>query len=237
MSTYVYAITGADHPLRLDDLHGVGEPPSPLRTVTADGVAAVVSDAPDGLRAKRRDVMAHEGVLEALMADGATLPMRFGLLGPDDGRVAEVLEQEGDAYRARLAELDGHVEYNLKAAREEQDLLREIMARSEQVRQLNERARSGPGGHDERIALGELVARSVAERGSEQAEETMQALLPVAARVSRSEPGGSHFLNVSFLVPAESSDAFVRAVQDEADRRGDAYTFTLTGPLPPYSFV
>ncbi|MFD3652191.1 GvpL/GvpF family gas vesicle protein [Streptomyces sp. NPDC058620] len=237
MSTYVYAITGADHPLRLDDLHGVGEPPSPLRTVTADGVAAVVSDAPDGLRAKRRDVMAHEGVLEALMADGATLPMRFGLLGPDDVRVAEVLEREGDAYRARLAELDGHVEYNLKAAREEQDLLREIMARSEQVRQLNERARSGPGGHDELIALGELVARSVAERGSEQAEETMQALLPVAARVSRSEPGGSHFLNVSFLVPAESADAFVRAVQDEADRRGDAYTFTLTGPLPPYSFV
>lgn len=70
MPTYIYAITGADHPLRLDGLQGVGDPPSPLRTLIAGDVAAVVSDAPEGLRAKRRDVLAHEAVLEALMADG-----------------------------------------------------------------------------------------------------------------------------------------------------------------------
>ncbi|MFF7177646.1 GvpL/GvpF family gas vesicle protein [Streptomyces sp. NPDC008121] len=237
MSTYVYAITSADHPLRLDNLQGVGEPPSPLRAVTADSVAAVVSDAPEGLRAKRRDVLAHEHVLEALMSDGATLPMRFGLLGPDDARVAEVLGQEAPAYRQRLAELDGHVEYNLKAARDEQDLLREIMAHSDQVRELNERTRSNPAAQEDRIALGELVAQEVAARGGGQAEDTLERLAPAAARVSRAEPGASHFLNVSFLVPAASSDAFVRAVSQEAERRGTAYTFTLTGPLPPYSFV
>lgn len=237
MSTYVYAITGADHPLRLDDLQGVGDPPSPLRTVTTGTVAAVVSDAPAGLRAKRRDVLAHENVLEALMSDGATLPMRFGLLGPDDERVAEVLDREAPAYQERLAELDGHVEYNLKAARDEQDMLREILTQSEQVRQLNERTRSNPAAHDERVALGELVAHEVAARGGGQAEETMQRLSPAAARASRSEPGASHFLNVSFLVPTGSTDAFVRAVQEEADRLGEAYAFTLTGPLPPYSFV
>ncbi|MEU7116082.1 GvpL/GvpF family gas vesicle protein [Streptomyces sp. NPDC046182] len=237
MPTYVYAITGAEHPLRLNTLQGVGNPPSPLRTVTTGDVAAVVSDAPDGLRAKRRDVLAHEGVLEALMADGATLPMRFGLLGADDDKVAEALERDGDTYRARLAELDGHVEYNLKAAREEEDLLLEILSGSEQIRQLNERTRSGAAAQDERIALGELVAAQVAERHSRQAEETMQRLLPTAARVARAEPGASHFLNVSFLVPARSTEAFVRAVKDEADRLGEACTFTLTGPLPPYSFV
>ncbi|MEV4950100.1 GvpL/GvpF family gas vesicle protein [Streptomyces sp. NPDC053755] len=237
MSTYVYAITSADHPLRLDDLQGVGEPPSPLRAVTADSVAAVVSDAPEGLRAKRRDVLAHEQVLEALMSDGATLPMRFGLLGPDDARVAEVLGREADAYRQRLAELDGHVEYNLKAARDEEDLLREIMAQSEQVRELNERSRSESATHDDRIALGELVANEVVARGGSQAEATLERLSPAATRASRAEPGSSHFLNVSFLVPAGSADAFVQAVSAEADRLGDAYTFTLTGPLPPYSFV
>ncbi|MCT4353917.1 GvpL/GvpF family gas vesicle protein [Streptomyces sp. Je 1-79] len=237
MPTYVYAITGADHPLHLNTLQGVGDPPSPLRTVTTGDIAAVVSDAPDGLRAKRRDVLAHEGVLEALMADGATLPMRFGLLGADDGKVAEALERDSDAYRARLGELDGHVEYNLKAARDEQDLLREILTESEEIRQLNERTRSGAAPQDERIALGELVAAKVAERHSAQAEETMRGLLPTVARVARAEPGTSHFLNVSFLVPSQATDAFVRAVQQEADRQGEASTFTLTGPLPPYSFV
>ncbi|MFJ3583351.1 GvpL/GvpF family gas vesicle protein [Streptomyces sp. NPDC090127] len=237
MPTYVYAITGVDHPLRLDELQGVGEPPAPLRTVTTGDIAAVVSDAPEGLRAKRRDVLAHEGVLETLMADGATLPMRFGLLGPDDEKVAEALAQDSDAYRTRLAELAGHVEFNLKAARDEQDLLLEIVAESDQIRELNERTRSGAAGQDERIALGELVSGQVAERSQAQAEKTMERLLPTAARAARGEPSASHFLNVSFLVPAESSEEFVRAVREEAERQGDACTFTLTGPLPPYSFV
>ncbi|MFF5505056.1 GvpL/GvpF family gas vesicle protein [Streptomyces roseolus] len=237
MPTYVYAIVAADHPARLEGLQGVGSPPAALRTVSAGDLTAVVSDAEEGLRAKRRDVLAHEAVVESLMADGATLPMRFGLLGPDDGKVAEVLEHDGDAYRTRLTELDGHLEFHLKAARDEQDLLREIVADSEEVRQLNERTRSGDAAQEDRVALGELVAREIAGRNAEQAEDTLRRLEPVAARVSRSEPGSGDFLNVSFLVPTGASKEFVHAVQEEADRRGDACTFTLTGPLPPYSFV
>ncbi|MFB7172128.1 GvpL/GvpF family gas vesicle protein [Streptomyces sp. NPDC056254] len=237
MPTYIYAITTHDHPLRLDDLQGVGEEAAPLRTVRAGEVAAVVSDAPEGLRAKRRDVLAHEAVLESLMADGATLPMRFGLLGPDDDQVAQALEQDSAAYRSRLAELAGHVEFNLKAARDEQDLLLEIVSESDQIRELNERTRSGSAGQDDRIALGELVAGQVAERNNEQAQRTLEKLQPAAARVSRAEPGASHFLNASFLVPAATADEFVEAVREEADRRGETYTLTLTGPLPPYSFV
>ncbi|MGW0119506.1 GvpL/GvpF family gas vesicle protein [Streptomyces sp. NPDC003327] len=237
MPTYVYAIVSADHPASLEGLQGVGEPPAALRTVSAGDLAAVVSDAEEGLRAKRRDVLAHEAVVESLMADGATLPMRFGLLGPDDGKVAEVLEHDGDAYRARLGELDGHLEFHLKAARDEQDLLREIVADSEEIRQLNERTRSGDAAQEDRVALGELVAREVAERSAAQAEDTLKRLEPVATKVARSEPGSGHFLNASFLVPAGSSKEFVHAVREEADRGGDACTFTLTGPLPPYSFV
>ncbi|KPI34258.1 Gas vesicle synthesis GvpLGvpF [Actinobacteria bacterium OV450] len=237
MPTYIYAITTKDHPLHLDGLQGVGEPATPLRTVRVGEVAAVVSDAPEGLRAKRRDVLAHEAVLESLMAEGAILPMRFGLLGPDDDQVAQALEQHGAAYRSRLAELDGHVEFNLKAARDEQDLLLEIVSESDQIRELNERTRSGSAGQDDRIALGELVAGQVAGRNNEQAQKTLEKLLPAAARVSRAEPGASHFLNASFLVSAQTADEFVKAVREEADRRGETYTLTLTGPLPPYSFV
>ncbi|GLX17039.1 GvpL/GvpF family gas vesicle protein [Streptomyces lavendulae] len=237
MPTYIYAITTKDHPLRLDDLQGVGEEATPLRTVRAGEVAAVVSDAPEGLRAKRRDVLAHEAVLESLMADGATLPMRFGLLGPDDDQVARALEQDGAAYRSRLAELAGHVEFNLKAARDEQDLLLEIVSESDRIRELNERTRSGAGGQDDRIALGELVAGQVAERNNEQAQKTLEKLQSAAARVSRAEPGAGYFLNASFLVAVETADEFVKAVREEADRRGETYTLTLTGPLPPYSFV
>ncbi|MEI5032043.1 GvpL/GvpF family gas vesicle protein [Streptomyces sp. S1A(2023)] len=38
-------------------------------------------------------------------------------------------------------------------------------------------------------------------------------------------------------MPRAETDAFVAAVRREAEQCGDAYAFTLTGPLPPYSFV
>lgn len=236
MPTYIYAITDAGHPLPLNGLHGVGDPPSPLRTLRSGRLAAVVSDAPPGLRAKRRDVMAHQSVLETLMAGGATLPMRFGLVGPGDGEVTAALDREADAYQERLAELDGRVEYNLKAGRDEEDLLREIMTESDEIRQLNERTRT-EGSHDDRVALGELVAREVTARGLREAEDVAVRLADAADRTSHAEPAPQQFLNLSFLVPRAETDAFVAAVRREAEQRGDAYSFTLTGPLPPYSFV
>ncbi|MER8032539.1 GvpL/GvpF family gas vesicle protein [Streptomyces bauhiniae] len=237
MPTYVYGITGADHPLHLEEVFGVGESPAPLRTVRTGSLTAVVSDAPEGLRAKRRDVQAHQRVLEVLMSDGATLPMRFGLLAPDDEQVASALDAEGDRYRARLEELDGHIEYHLKVSRDEDDLLREIVAESDQVRELRERTRDQPGAHDERVALGELISHEVSARSSAEAEELSQRLSQAATRLSAGEPSSTHFLNVSFLVPEDGVESFVQAVERESDQRGDAYTFTLTGPLPPYSFV
>lgn len=78
MSTYVYAITRASHPLELRGGVGVGETPEPLRTVQDQELAAVLSDAPENLRAKRRDLQAHEEVLEARLAGASrSLPNRI----------------------------------------------------------------------------------------------------------------------------------------------------------------
>jgi len=235
--TYVYAITAADHPLRLDDVTGVGEPPSALRVVKTKALSAVVSDAPEDLRAKRRDLVAHQTVLEGLLTDGAALPMRFGLMGPDDDQVVAVLEQQRDAYVDRLKEIDGCVEYNLKVARDEQDQLLEIVTQSEEVRRLNERTRQNPTAHQEKVALGELISHEVQARQEGDAKDIVAVLTPSAVQVSVGEPTKTHFVNVSFLVKRDEAAAIAQAVYEEAERRGDAYTFTLNGPLPPYSFV
>ncbi|MDQ0792650.1 GvpL/GvpF family gas vesicle protein [Streptomyces sp. B1I3] len=237
MATYIYAITAADHPLRLEGLSGVGDPPSELRTVKTRDLGAVVSDTPPGLRAKRRDLVAHQSVLERLMAEGAALPMRFGLVGPDDGQVLDALEREKERYTARLAELDGRLEYNLKVARDEEGQLREILHDSEEARELTEYTRRNPGAQDKMMALGELVAKEVQSRQEAVGREIASALVPAAERTAEAEPTAKHFLNVSYLVKREEAAAFSQAVHDEAERRGDEFQFRLNGPLPPYSFV
>ncbi|GGJ84139.1 gas vesicle protein [Streptomyces camponoticapitis] len=237
MPTYIYAITGADHPLRLDGLKGVGDPPSDLRTVRTGDLGAVVSDTPSDLRAKRRDLVAHQSVLERLMAEGAALPMRFGLVGPDDDQVLAALEQERESYTARLGELDGRLEYNLKVSRPEESLLREILSASGDVRRLSEFTRQNPGAQKEKMALGELVSQEIQVRQGTVGNEITSVLTAEAERVSAGEPTKAHFLNVSFLVKRDEAAAFSQAVYEEAERRGDDYEFTLNGPLPPYSFV
>jgi hypothetical protein len=237
MPTYIYAITAADHPRNVEGLDGVGESGGPLRTVGAGKLSAVVGDAPENLRAKRRDLAAHQAVLERLMADGATLPMRFGLVGPDDAAVETVLEENQDAYAQRLSELEGCLEYNLKVGRDEDDLLREVVAGSEEIQRLRETTRQHPEAQEEKVRLGELVSGEVHSRGQAEAHEVAERLAPGARRHAVAEPTQSHFLNASFLVRREDAAAFAQSVHEEAERRGDAYSFSLNGPLPPYSFV
>ncbi|MDN0197265.1 GvpL/GvpF family gas vesicle protein [Streptomyces sp. S.PNR 29] len=234
---YVYAVTGSDHPLRLDGLRTVGGAGGSLSTVVHGPLAAVVSPAPAGLRPKRRDLAAHQALQERLMADGAVLPMRFGLLAPDDTAVRTALEVKGEEYTRRLAELHGTTEFNLKAARSQDDLLREILDESDEARRLNERTRDGHGTYEDRVALGELVARQVEARQRRLADQVVEQLSGLARSRVVAAPAKDDFLNVSFLVERARAHEFTEAGARLAHDYGEAYDFRLRGPLPPYSFA
>ncbi|MYS90732.1 MULTISPECIES: GvpL/GvpF family gas vesicle protein [Streptomyces] len=234
---YVYAVTRSDHPLRLDGLRTVGGRDDPPRVVVHGPLAAVVSPAPPGLRPKRRDLAAHQELQERLMADGSVLPMRFGLVAPDDTAVRTALEEHGQDYARRLGELHGTAEFNLKAARDQDDLLREVLGASEEARRLNQCTRDGTGSHEDRLALGELVARQVDARQRRQAEEIVGRLSGLARSSVLADPANDDFLNVSFLVERARAEEFTTAGRRMAHDYGDAYDFRLRGPLPPYSFA
>jgi hypothetical protein len=235
---YVYAVTGSDHPLRLDGLRTVGgDAGGSLSTVVHGGLAAVVSPAPPDLRPKRRDLAAHQELQERLMADGAVLPMRFGLLAPDDEAVKRALEEKGEEFTRKLVELHGTTEFNLKAARSQEDLLREVLTESDEARRLNERTRGGNGTYEDRVALGELVARQVDARQRLLAEQVVQQLSGLARARVQAAPAKDDFLNVSFLVSRSRAHEFTEAGERLALDYGEGYEFRLRGPLPPYSFA
>ncbi|TJZ58683.1 GvpL/GvpF family gas vesicle protein [Streptomyces piniterrae] len=237
MAVYVYSIVATDHPQRLDDLDGVGDPPSTLRTVAAEQLTAVVSDAPEELRPKRRDLGAHQAVQERLMTDGTVLPMQFGFTAPDDDAVRAVLEERTQEFIERLRALKDCAEYHLKAAMDEDALLRQILLDSEEARRLNEQIKSGGNPPDLPLALGELVANEVQARQNQLAVETLDALDGFARDRRVSEPSGNDFLSVSFLVPRDGEDGFRTAEKHLADELGSDFDLRLRGPLPAYSFV
>ncbi|MGV9930967.1 GvpL/GvpF family gas vesicle protein [Streptomyces olivaceoviridis] len=237
MSTYVYGITARSHPALPEGMTGVGEPPLPVRVLTAGELAAVVSDAPEGLRPKRRDLLAHQNVLAEAGAAGCVLPMRFGSVSPDDDTVTSVLTERAEHYLERLRELDGKVEYNVKATHIEEAVLHRVMAENAEVRALAEaNRRAGGGSYDDRIRLGEMVAGAVKAKEAEDAAEVQRLLQPGAAAVSVGPESTGWLLNVSFLVSRESAEDFLAAV--ERVRKSHAHLeLRVNGPLPPYSFV
>lgn len=237
MSTYVYGITRATHPGRMTGRKGVGEDPATLRVVRSGELAAVVSDAPENLRPKRRDLEAHEAVLEALIADGTVLPMRFGALAAGDDDVERELSARADWYAGRLAELDGHHEVNLKAFHNEQAALSELLTGDPQLRAANDQMRAAGGDYAGQVDFGERVAAALETVRNRDAAQVLSVVRPYASAVYQGPPVDGAFLNVSLLVPDDVLDDLRTRVDELAGRAAGVVELKLSDPLPPYSFV
>ncbi|WP_328437633.1 GvpL/GvpF family gas vesicle protein [Streptomyces sp. NBC_00444] len=236
-STYVYGIAAASHPSLPKQLSGVGDPPRPVRVLTAGDLAALVSDAPEGLRPKRRDLLAHQAVLAEAGAAGCVLPMRFGSVAPDDDTVTGVLAERADHYKERLRALDGKVEYNVKAVHDEEAVLHRLLSENPEIRAMTEANRqAGGGSYEERLRLGESVVAAVKAREAEDATEVRAALEPAAAAVSVGPESTGWLANLSFLVQRATAERFMAAVE-ETRKAFPHLELRLNGPLPPYSFV
>lgn len=237
MSTYVYGITAGSHPSLPEGMDGVGEPARAVRIIKEGELAAVVSDAPEGLRPKRRDLLAHQNVLSETGAGGPVLPMRFGSVSPDDAAVTAVLAERADHFKERLRALADKVEYNVKATHDEEAVLHRVMSENPEVRALTEANRSAGGGsYDDKLRLGEMVVAAVKRREVEDATEIQRALEPAAAAISVGPESTGWLANLSFLVEREAGDEFAAAVE-EVRKAHPHLDLRVHGPLPPYSFV
>ncbi|MFF2729023.1 GvpL/GvpF family gas vesicle protein [Streptomyces sp. NPDC058008] len=231
---YVYAIIPVGTALPPGAV-GVGGPPAALRRVDEGQVTAVVSDAPSRLRARRRDLMAHQDVLLGLADRGSLLPMRFGAVAPDEESVRAQLAGSQDGHLATLSHLDGCVEINLKAL-PAQDSLAAVVAEEKDVRRLREAVRRRPD-YEANVRLGEAVATALSRRAAEAGKKLLRTLTPMAREVAAGPEVHGCSLNVSFLVDRSGSDSFRATVRRFADTHREHAEFRVAGPLPCYSFV
>ncbi|KNB52284.1 GvpL/GvpF family gas vesicle protein [Streptomyces caatingaensis] len=236
MSTYVYGITHEGCALP-EGLTGVGEPPCPVRLVTGSGLAAVVSDCPEDLRPKRRDLLAHQRVLSEAGRAAAVLPLRFGSVSEGDEDVLDTLSRNADRYRSQLERLSGRVEYNVKAVHDEEAVLHLVLAEDARLRALAEANRkAGGGSYEDRLRFGEQVAEAVRSREAWDADLVRDTLEPLAEGCRPGPESGGWFLNLSFLLAEPAAERLVTTA-DRLRRAHPQLDLTVTGPLPPYSFV
>ena len=101
---------------------------------------------------------------------------------------------------------------------------------------MAEAGRTGGGSHEQKIQLGERIATAVQLREAADADLVRARLEEAAEDVSAGPQSTGWLANLSFLVVRERGADFLNAV-DELRKQQPHLVLTVTGPLPPYSFV
>jgi hypothetical protein len=235
---YVYGVVRGDG--SVPDIRGIAD--APLELVGAGEVAALTSVAPDEyLEAGREELLTHSRVLEATLERDTVLPMRFGVVVPDNETLrGRLLVGHREELTAQLAEMDGKIELALKGLYDEELILRELVAGDREIAGLRAAIAGKPEAatYYERIRLGELVAAAFAARQEHDSAACVEELRPHAVAVRAGEPIHERMaVNASFLVERSGLPAFDRALEEIGRREADRIRFRVTGPLPPHSFV
>ena len=212
-----------------------------VKSIAHDGVCALVGATADGpVRVRREGLLAHSDVLSAAMRHGPVLPMRFGVVLPDEETVRqELLEPSAPSFTRKLQALDGTAEFQLKATFDSERVLTSFLASDEGLASLAASIkRLGPAGHFDRIRLGELIAERVDERAGQIQAEILAALEPVAGAAQVGERNHEWMAaNIAFLVADGRRGDFDEAVDRLAITHAGDIQFRLIGPLPPHSFT
>lgn len=233
-SICVYAIVRADGSLPTGAT-GLDGRAVVLRAVGEGPVAAVISKAPAQVRARRRDLLAHQELLMGLAERGPVLPMRFGVLAPDEETLLRQLAAEEDRHLATLARLAGHMEINVKAL-PAQDGLAALVSGDTRLRRLREEVRQHPG-YEASVRLGEAVVAALSRRAAEAGRHVLRDLTPMARATALGPEVRGCALNVSFLVQRTAGERFQARVEHLATTHRDHVELRVAGPLPCYSFV
>jgi Gas vesicle synthesis protein GvpL/GvpF len=238
---YVYGILPADVELA-DEMPGVGDPPSQIRVVRSDGLAALVSEvdlsrelgSPD-------DLMAHKDILDASAAELPVLPLRFGaVLTSEDAVAEELLDANHDEFANALDELDGKAQFVVKGRYVEDVILDEILSQSKQAARLAEKiqGKNSDATRDARIQLGEMINEAVAAKREKDTRALGEAMKGhCVASVVRDPTHELDAVHVAFLVDSDEESDMEAVLEDLAGTWDGRIEMRLLGPMAAYDFV
>lgn len=232
---------------------GVGG--GPVRTVSADGLTAVVEDVDErefGTAALRRNLenldwldrtaRAHHAVIEAAAGRGPVVPMRLATVYSSERKVAAMLRQRAADLLSALSRITACSEWGVKAFAAEPDEA-EASAPQEQAGPGPEP--TGPGAAYLQRRRAQLTARRSSREQAMISAQRIHAELEQHSVSARLYPAQSPdlagrqakmVLNAAYLVTDVRADEFAAAVADLTVGH-PSVRLALTGPWPAYSFA
>lgn len=250
--SYVYAVGRAGTPVETELTGRQGLEGTPLRTVRAGDLVALVSSVSsasygtEGVQAQMEDLgrlevlaRTHHAVVEAAYEHATVLPMRLATVYLGDERVREMLGEREPEFSALLTRLEGHVELGVKVYADPREALavssREAEADTEDRpgRAYLQRRRAQQQNHSATYRAAGAVAAGLSDRvaGIAEAHVTHR---PQQGELTQA--AGENIVNDAYLVHGTRAEAFRAALVGLGDDV-PGVRVEITGPWAPYSFA
>jgi len=256
---YIYCVCDWDQSVRLGPV-GVGDEPAEVFTVVPceKGLAAVVSPTRlDKYEISRKNLLAHQKLMEMVMASGHTvLPVKFNTIAEVRGGKPAEQDIIDRVLKGRREELAGLMDFfRLRAELGIKGLwsdmagtFGQIVRDNPDIALLRQKLSPGapgaerrPGETGMRMRLGERVKQALDAKKAAAQQELLAALGRTVCDV-RTNPtfGDAMFANLSLLVESfgkSSLAEFEGALSAYKGARGAEVKLRYVGPLPPSSFL
>jgi len=212
-------------------------------------IAAVISASPVmKYPISRKNLMAHQKVLEELMKDFTVLPVKFGTVaGSKNGVSAEerikkkVLEFRYEELKNLLNKMDNKIELGLKAIWTDMKVIfQEIVDENRAIRELKQKLIIKPTAPaiGEPATLGEMVIHALERKKSKEGRDILNVFKENYVDKSTQKVfGDKMIINSAFLVEKSRVEEFDRLVNRLDKDYNERIKFKYVGPVPPINFV
>jgi hypothetical protein len=245
---YLYAVASPSAALAVEGRAQPGPAHGPagigggaVYSIRCGRLAAVVSDVPNGkLRPERRHLAAHYDVLQLLMKQTTVLPMTFGTVADGPEEIRRILSFHEATLLEQLQRVKGKVEMGLRVLWDVPNIFEYFVGMHSELRALRDQVfRDGrQPSQNEKIELGQAFDRSLQEERAARRETVAAALKSCSREIKDNSPRNEYeVMDLACLIAREAQGQFERAVFEAAKEFDDHYSFDISGPWPPYSFV
>jgi len=195
----------------------------------------------------------HEKVIEEAMGENShflnLIPMRFGTLFKDKGRLEKMLNNGYYKIKEILERIRGRQEWSVKVYLWEREKYeRMIKEKNETIREKEKEIASLPEGMAYFIEeeLKEVISKEVERELDHITEEIFESLKKQAAafvkgKILEKELTGRQepmVLNAAYLIPEENIEDFKKeAIELNQQIQGKGLFLEYSGPWPPYNFT
>ena len=236
---YVYGVIATEEDRSFGPI-GIGGRGDEVHTIRYKDLGIVVSRSPlvlyDPVRANS---LAHNAVIEAVLAVNTIIPAAFGTLFRNQDDLLAFADATYHELHSALARIGDRREFGVKVFWR-QEALERVLDRRPQLQRMRERIAGLPRHKTEglRVQLGRRVQATMAQIGDRYRRVIYEHLkaAAVAARVNK-PIGPRMILNGAFLVDREQERRFQQALDTLDDKYGREVRWLYTGAWAPYNFA